>query len=550
MLAYTQWAFFGVPHKTKAEYEASPLGFGGALTSIKWAGPDGARETHLTSTMKAAFSEVPWMSDVAWPAEAQEAYRTTLTKYVSVATLRLLAAVHDVDMSDIRSGSAEKEGIIVKCISAKVPFSTPPYLAQFYAFYKLVVQGSETGGFIFTRDHALAMAAGTDLPRPLEHKSDDAPGQADVAQLMSDLAALRAQVSDLRSTPPQQVPPAVSSTTFRQAPAPGGLLTPLQLQQCAAVAIQMAASAAAAAGAEGPGAPTLPKAKTGYPKVLADMWAALKASEFPGAMAVLKLSRAHKAKLTRDGKIASMNRTVSLGGEASVTLKGGAEDVLARSSATDHAVWSGLSAFNKLFAMMSAMPEEEFPRASLADLLAIWSSIWDSTNGTRQEKLDFVLAFWEEYAPCMGEGLWPDKFRTDSFMREELLHGRNPVSCRACGGSGEHTLSHQPTDGGGGGGGSAGKKRKRGGGAGGGAGTGDRRGGKDNPCKAMLFVDAACAGPTRCSFDHSGTCVSCGGKCTSAAACHAKGTWDQEKVNNGPYKRLIKVLSQRKLGGS
>ena len=67
------------------------------------------------------------------------ALQIALTRYITVGALRLLVAVHYVDISDIySSGSAEKDAIVAKCIAARAPFCSPPYLTQFYLFYKLI----------------------------------------------------------------------------------------------------------------------------------------------------------------------------------------------------------------------------------------------------------------------------------------------------------------------------------------------------------------------------------------------------------------------------
>ena len=344
--------------------------------------------------MKSAFADVPWQGEAEWPPEATEAYRVALTRYITVGALRLLAAVHYVDISDIdSSGAAEKDAIVAKCIAARAPFCSPPYLTQFYLFYKLIMQGAETGGFVFTREKASTLAQGGVDPAE-RHVPASEEGQA-VNPVVPDTAALLAQMTELRA----QVTLMAASNRVAAAvpaPAPGALLSAAQLQQCAAAAI-VALHASQSSASAAPGAAPVPKAKTGYSKALADVKLSIKTGDFPGAISVLKLSRAHKAKLTKDGKTASSARSIQLADGASLTLPAGTDDVVAHSSAHDHPVWSGLSAFNKLFAMMAAMPEEEFSRAALSDMLSVWSTIWDSTNGTRQEKLDLVLAFFKNY---------------------------------------------------------------------------------------------------------------------------------------------------------
>ena len=93
------------------------------------------------------------------------------------------------------------------------------------------------------------------------------------------------------------------------------------------------------------------------------------------------------------------------------------------------ALWSGISAFNRLFSMMVSMPEEECPRQKLADLFDVWSEIWDSPHGTRYQKLTSVLAFWRKYKATLGDGIWPQTFNSDNRILRDNLFGPNPKTC-------------------------------------------------------------------------------------------------------------------------
>jgi hypothetical protein len=190
------------------------------------------------------------------------------------------------------------------------------------------------------------------------------------------------------------------------------------------------------------GAPgvTIPKPsrKVGGAKVQSDVEGALRAGKFPP---VMKLSRANLARLQEDNKVSRRSRYVRIGGDSGVELrlpddcKGSSSPTGARYA--DGELWSGLSAFNRLFSIMVQLPEADFPRSALVDFFGVWREMWDSPMGTRTQKMRAVLAFYDKYAGSLGRGAWLSTFDSDSRFLLTHLRGRNPPTCPCCAGTGE-----------------------------------------------------------------------------------------------------------------
>jgi hypothetical protein len=280
----------------------------------------------------------------------------------------------------------------------------------------------------------------------------------------------------------------------------------------------------------------VPKGKTGWAKILGDVEGCLKAGEVPP---VLKLSRANRARVQKEMKAAAADRRVILGsGGATLTLPGVDTDTKALPTDRDSQLWSGLSAFFRLFSIMAALPEEDFPRASLSEFMTVWSEIWDSPMGTHAQKLTASVAFYDKYASTLGTGAWLDKLDSDSRFLLEHMKGDNPGPCGQCSGSGESGSSgpgHGPS---GSRGGARDSKR------GGGKNTPTKRKGAGNGiCASMLVQSRTCNGA--CGRSHS-PCPSCGQGCASAKQCAA---WDQSAINS-KYGDAIKRIeaSKRRFG--
>ena len=297
-----------------------------------------------------------------------------------------------------------------------------------------------------------------------------------------------------------------------------------QMQMMAAL-IQLQQQGKPATEAAGTASP-LPKAKIGWEKILADTKASIIAKESP---MVLKLCRANRDRVKAEAKTTSGASRVLMGGAGGVEilLPGVAAVTVTRTSATDDSTWSGLNGFFRLFSMMAAMTEEEFPRAGLADFLGMWSDLWDYSRGTRLGKIKAATAFYDAHADALGKGTWDTTFKSDSLFLFEHLEGANPALCGACGGSGEQTghdhvrspNKNRNTNGGGRGNtnGRAGTQDKNA--------TGTKR--KSAwPCLTMLKPTATCDRAV-CPFNHP-ACVSCGLDCKSASVCV---DWQQAKVD-------------------
>ena len=479
---------------------------------------------YAQTIVKDAFAGTPWQGDAAWTPDQAEAYRDLVTKYITLASLRLLAAVHTVDTTTIVAGSpTERADIAERCIVARAPFCTPPYLKAYHALLKQVILGNTEGGVVLDQAALEAAAlAGSDRPArgPIANVAVGGEDATELVRLRAANAALQQKID--------RVPEVVED---------GAPTIPLaQLKMFAAMA---AAAAAQLQDSKEPGAVvTATRTLTGWDKVNADVKTAIISGALPH---VLKLSRANQEKLEGDSHTADGSRKIQLGQGASISLPGGADDVVTLTSLHDSALWSGISAFNRLFSMMASMPEEECPRQKLADLLDVWSEIWDSPRSTRYQKLTSVLAFWRKYKATLGDGIWPQTLNSDNRILRDNLFGPNPRTCAKCKGSGEASASGQhptpstscnaATPSSRGPANPSPNKRKRPNGS----------NSNNHPCKSRLIKGAVCANPSACPFTHDGSCVACGGSCTSTSACSS---WDAhaDKVNKR-WGKLIKKLS-------
>ena len=88
---------------------------------------------------------------------------------------------------------------------------------------------------------------------------------------------------------------------------------------------------------------------------------------------------------------------------------------------TSDSLWSGFIGFFRLFSIMALMPETEFSRKALADMLGLWSEKWDFSKSSRAQKMQAVVAFYDDHASSMGQGTWVQTFRSDTtFLFEHL----------------------------------------------------------------------------------------------------------------------------------
>jgi hypothetical protein len=284
--------------------------------------------------------------------------------------------------------------------------------------------------------------------------------------------------------------------------------------------------------------PSAPKAKTGWAKILSDVETCLKDGEIPP---VLKLSRANRARVQKEMKASIADRRFSLGGAgATLTLPGVDTDSRPLPTDKDSQLWSGLSAFFRLFSIMAAMPEEDFPRESLSEFLTVWSEIWDSPMGTHAQKLSASVAFYDKHADSLGTGVWLARFDSDSRFLLEHMQGDNPAPCGQCSGSGEGGLSNSDYTAGGSRGGGKGRGR----GAGNGKGKRKAGSGKGGSiCASMLVQSRSCDG--QCGRSHS-PCACCGGGCASAKQCVA---WDQAAVNTKYADVLQRIQGAKRRAG-
>ena len=509
-----QWMFNSLSSKTMEEYRDHPFMWGGGASTVKFVGPDAAREEALVRG-STAFADHPWDSADPWSTEAEASYRALLKTYYSLGAVRLQAVANGVDITGVVPGVVgEKNDITDRCVAAKAPLCSPNYLSAFATHVRLVTAGSTPGGLLFVQP----VVEGPNLENT-PPRGEDEPGGA-VQDLHAANLALRQQLAAAAAvqSAPQQ---------------PIMAMTPAMLHQ-----IIEGIRGPALEGREFVTPP--PKAKTGWPKVLLDVKASLKAKEMPP---VLKLSRANHDRLKKETKADTSSRRIFLGTEgASLTLPGVDAEATVLTSSTDSRLWSGMSAFFRLFSIMAALPEDDFSRDSMSELLTVWSEVWDSPMGTRAQKLAAAIAFYDKYADQLGSGVWLSKFDSDSRFLLEHMKGDNPGVCKHCSGSGEASRlgSSTPTPSGGGAGGAKGTTKN------GPKQTSKRKlnVGKDF-CSTMLIQGSLCTS-TSCGRAHS-PCASCGGACVSAQACKA---WDQTLITAKYGTQIDRITSaKRRLSG-
>jgi hypothetical protein len=400
-----------------------------------------------------------------------------------------------------------------RCVNAKAPLCSPGYLSAFAIHVRAVTAGTHPGGDLFVAP---------EFPAPLGPPLNRQPSAADTAALLkanADNLALRQQLDAANA----------DRTRERHGPAPNMILTAEMFER------MFNRMAPASTPQESKEYVTPPKAKTGYAKVLLDVDASLKANEMPP---VLKVSRANRARLQKETKAESTTRRVLIGNDgASLTIPGLDTGVTALTTDKDSQLWSGLSAFNRLFSIMAALPEEDFPRASLSEIMTVWAEVWDSPMGSHTQKLQAYIAFYDKYVGLLGTGVWLSKLDSDTRFLLEHMKGDNPAICNHCLGSGEGPSVITRADGGGGGGGGRKEERRA-------KETGKRKG-PTGPCASMLIQSRTCDS-TSCSRAHS-PCACCGGACKSAKACVA---WDQAAVT-AKYGAMIERInaSKRRSGG-
>jgi len=509
------WMYENLTLLTEDEYKASPLLWGGSTTLVKWKGIDHKRLDALARA-KISFVSCPWIGhDGPWPEAATQLYVKLLSRFYSASAVRLLAAVHGVDVTGVPDDAGGIDEIVSRCVVAKAPLSSPQYLAAFAAQVRQVVAGKVTGGTRFVAPDVFT----NPLPRPAEETN------AATQRTIDELRELRASNRQLQEALEK------SGTQGRDTSDSFG---PASMKQMMAMYAVMAAQMSPPK----PEATTTPsKAKVGWAKVLVDAKACLVADEVPP---VLKLSRANRERLKREATTAADTQKVLLGGIGGVSLLLPASntDRTTKSNTKDDPVFSALSGFFRLFSVMASSSEEEFPRAKMADFFSVWTELWDSPRGSRAQKMKAAVTFYEKYAEELGRGTWRVKFDADSRFLLEALSGPSPGLCSGCGGSGEHSghgaKQGAPSDR------PLGPKRGR-----------DKPLGKGrNPkgppplCMSMLDQKETCS-RHNCRFSH-GPCPSCGGNCASAAKCAA---WDS-KVMADKYGALIKNIKTGTQGGA
>jgi hypothetical protein len=204
-------------------------------------------------------------------------------------------------------------------------------------------------------------------------------------------------------------------------------------------------------------------------------------------------------------------------------------------------VWTGISAFNRLFSIMANSAEEDFPRKALAEFLDVWTNVWDSPMGSHAQKLDTVVAFYDKHAHILGQGLWVTTFSSDSLFLFERMVGEKPPMCSNCAGSGECVPnafkgeSHQSGNGNNQSGngnnqsGNGNKPNK--------AKPDQKRKQLDGYCASMLIQGKTCDGT--CGRQHQ-PCPSCKKNCSSASNC---GEWDQAGITAAHGVSIDKINS-------
>ena len=492
--------------KTTADYTADPFPWGDSVTAVKWIGVQTKRVDALTA-MDLAFTSVTWGAPAAWPEPAESAYRLVLS-FLSVAAIRLTLAANRVDMGGVsrRSGEA-RSALTALAVAHKTPLSSITYLQGFAAAVVKVSSGELPGGAVFTiEDDNDGNASVDGVGDDAGNNEGGAPSVAD--KLLQDALARADKLEKALAEKEDPRPPAK-----------------FDMEQMAA----MAAALMAAQGAiSKPGSAPVSTKQAGPEKLTDDARNALKLRKFPP---VMPLSRSNFARVRTNAKELRASRTIFVGGADGLELRvptDGNSGLPAAKTFTDGELWTGMSAFNRLFTIMMEMSEDDLPRSCLVDFFVVWRELWDSPLGTRTQKLKAMLAFFDKYADSLGQGAWGDKFDRDSRFIIEHLQGDNPVICPCCAGAGEH--------------GAGSSCRTRSGGVRDRNGDRGARGDRDrerrprdapprkrarmtNVCLSMLDRGTDCPNPETCR--HSHTCP-CGSNCGSARNCPQ---WDQRAID-------------------
>ena len=270
------------------------------------------------------------------------------------------------------------------------------------------------------------------------------------------------------------------------------------------------------------------RSATGVSRVLDDVKKALCARELPP---VMKLSRGNLARVREDTRVSRHSKYICIGGDSGVELRLPNDHVDPRSSMAacraDGELWSGMSAFNRLFSIMVQLPEEDFPRSALVDFFGVWRELWDVPMGTRTQKMRAMLAFYEKHVGSLGRGGWVDTFDRDARFLLAHLRGRNPPVCPCCAGTGEGNASGCAVDGEAplsdvGDDSQDGKSTESGNDS-----PGPDRG--DEVCPSMEDTSVDCVGNS-CVFSHE---CPCGDGCYSARECPDFD--DRDALSGGDY---------------
>ena len=146
--------------------------------------------------------------------------------------------------------------------------------------------------------------------------------------------------------------------------------------------------------------------------------------------------------------------------DVSITLSGGASDRTV-AGPSDDTLWTHLSGFFRLFAILSAMPEADFARPKLAEMMLFWADLWDSPRGSRALKTKAAVEFFNDNFELLGQG---DKFNRafNGKFFAEFLNSANLPPCAACSGYGDCAPKPVITNGAKGGGGPVHAGQKRG----------------------------------------------------------------------------------------
>ena len=525
------WLFQEVRLKTKSEYDAG-FGYGGAKSSISLG--NSSTKVDDLAALKEAMRDTAWTA--TWSDDQALAYGRAL-KHFSTAALRLTLAAHDVPLPPPgnKTANAQRRDLHALLEEKRVPLSSPQYLIAFLEAVKSVREGVLHGDEVFAMGMELATAGAGRGPPPQEKQAQP----PSVEELMRQLKDAQGALATEQAKNKRPRPPAQNDTGLAG-------LSGQQILNAFAAHTDKIVEGMKGMRQEEKAQP--PKKKSPWVKLQDEATEALVANTY---LCASKLSRANQQKLKEEGRKEKTQTTTTLGPGVSLTHS----DDIARSATvdrtqTDSRHMSMLFGFYRTMSMMVDLSEEEFPRARLRDFFGLWTTIWESTNGSNAAKLEAFDRWYSERASSLGEGSWVRDFRSDNLMLNEMLRGPNVRYCASCSGTCDGAPLHappasaapnrqpQPTGGNGGGnargGGNGGRGngnggRRNGGGnsntprdgnanSRGGASARDRDGRNERPCLQMVDPTATCRFGPNCSFEHS-PCFVCGGSCKSAHAC-------------------------------